>query len=210
MATITARAIKEQARALGFDKVGIVAATALTEEGARLNEGAAIAALISGQLQSIADLAAAARQFGLGEHFDINVPNIRDGLIPDPTWWRENRHEDWTGGLTVNYGIGQGAMGVTPLQLAVMAARLGNNGRAVVPRLVREAPGVREPAQPPHMSGIEAEYLARVRDGMFGVCNEPGGTAVRAGALELVRHPETGVATPLTPEIGRASCRGRV
>ena len=50
------------------------------------------------------------------------------------------------------------------------------------------------------MDGIEAEYLTRVRDGMYGVCNEPGGTAVRAGAVELVRHPETGAATPLTTE----------
>jgi penicillin-binding protein 2 len=145
-------------------------------------------------------IAAVARQFGLGEHFDVNVPNIRDGLIPDPVWWQENRHESWTGGLTVNYGIGQGAMGVTPLQLAVMAARLGNNGLAVRPRLVREAPGVAEPPQPPHMAGIEAEYLARVRDGMYGVCNEPGGTAVSAGRVELMRHPETGAAVPLTPE----------
>lgn len=145
-------------------------------------------------------IAAVARQFGLGEHFDVNVPNVRDGLIPDPTWWRANRNEGWTGGLTVNYGIGQGAMGVTPLQLAVMAARLGNNGYAVRPRLVRDAPGITDPPRPPHMSGIESEHLARVRDGMFGVCNEPGGTATRAGALELVRHPETGAAVPLTPE----------
>ncbi|MET0181773.1 MAG: penicillin-binding protein 2, partial [Caulobacterales bacterium] len=128
-------------------------------------------------------IANVSRQFGLGQRYDVSVPNVRSGLIPDPTWWRANRHENWTGGLTVNYGIGQGAMGVTPLQLAVMAARLGNNGHAVVPRLIREAPGVAQPRDPPHMSGIEAEYLARVRDGMFGVCNEPGGTAVRAGAL---------------------------
>lgn len=145
-------------------------------------------------------IAHVARQFGLGAHFDVNVPNIRDGLIPDPAWWRANRGENWTGGLTLNYGIGQGAMGVTPLQLAVMAARLGNNGRAVVPRLVREAPGVRQPQQPPAMSGIEAEFLTRVRDGMYGVCNEAGGTARRAGDLQLVRDPNTGAAAPLTPE----------
>lgn len=145
-------------------------------------------------------IAAAARQFGLGQGFDVDVPNVREGLIPDPTWWRANRNEGWTGGLTANYGIGQGAMGVTPLQLAVMAARLGNSGRAVVPRLVREAPGVAEPPPPPRMSGIEGEYVARVRDGMYAVCNEPGGTANSAGRLELVRHPETGAAVPLTPE----------
>ncbi len=145
-------------------------------------------------------IAAVARQFGFGQRFDVSVPNIREGLVPDPTWWRENRGESWTGGLTLNYGIGQGAMGVTPLQLAVMAARLGNNGRAVAPRLVREAPGVNEPPMPPTMTGIEPEFLARVRDGMYGVCNEPGGTALRAGNLELVRNPTTGAAEQLTPE----------
>lgn len=145
-------------------------------------------------------IAAVSRQFGLGEVFDVSVPNVRAGLIPDPTWWRENRNEGWTGGLTVNYGIGQGAMGVTPLQLAVMAARLGNNGYAVRPRLVREGSGVTEPPRPPHMSGIEADHLARVRDGMYGVCNEPGGTANSAGRLELVRHPETGAAVPASAE----------
>ena len=77
-------------------------------------------------------------------------------------------------------------MGVTPLQLAVMAARLGNNGRAVLPRLVREAPGVTDPPHAAaHDAGIEADHLARVRDGMFGVCNEPGGTAMRAGNMNL-------------------------
>jgi penicillin-binding protein 2 len=145
-------------------------------------------------------IAAVSRQFGLGQHFDVSVPNIRDGLIPDPVWWRANRNEGWTGGLTVNYGIGQGAMGVTPLQLAVMAARLGNNGYAVNPRLIREGPNIGDPPQPEHMSGIEADHLARVREGMFAVCNEPGGTANSAGRLELVRHPETGAAVPITPE----------
>ena len=148
-------------------------------------------------------IAEVSRQFGLGQHFDVNIPNIRDGLIPDPTWWRANRNEGWTGGLTVNYGIGQGAMGVTPLQLAVMAARLGNNGYAVAPRLIREGAGAADPPQAPHMSGIENEYLAAVRDGMYGVCNEPGGTATRAGNMGLVRHPETGAAVPLTPENSR-------
>jgi penicillin-binding protein 2 len=145
-------------------------------------------------------IAEVARKFGCGEQFDVSVPNTKKGLVPDPTWWRANRHEGWTGGLTLNYGIGQGAMLVTPLQLAVMAARLGNNGRAVSPRLVREAPGIAEPPQPPPIAGVEAEFLARVRDGMFGVCNEPMGTALRAGDLQLARHPTTGAATPVSAD----------
>ena len=136
-------------------------------------------------------IAAVAREFGLGVSHDVSLPNVHPGLVPDPTWWREHRHENWTAGLTVNYGIGQGSLLVTPLQLCVQAARIANNGKAVVPRLVREAPGVTEPGQPRTMSGIAPEHLAQIRSGMFGVCNEGGGTATRAGAmLGLSRRPD--------------------
>jgi penicillin-binding protein 2 len=136
-------------------------------------------------------IAAIAREFGFGVKHDVSVPNVKAGLVPDPTWWRENRNEGWTGGLTLNYGIGQGALQVTPLQLCVMAARIGNNGKAVVPRLVREAPGIAEAGQPPNMHDVAPEHLAALRQGMYGVCNEPGGTATRAGNLiQLVRRPD--------------------
>lgn len=148
------------------------------------------AALIAGPER----IAAVARQFGFGQTYDIDVPGVVAGLVPDPTWWRENRREGWTGGLTLNYGVGQGALQITPLQLAVVAARIGNNGHAVVPRLIREGPGVADPPTPPDMSEIDAGHLAAIREGMFAVCNEGGGTALSAGNLGLVRHPETGVA----------------
>ncbi len=136
-------------------------------------------------------IATVAREFGFGTAFDVSVPQIEDGIVPDPDWWRSIGRGAWTGGLTVNFGIGQGDLLVTPLQLAVMAARIGNNGKAVTPRLVREAPGVRDPAAPQLIHNIDPSHLARVRDGMFGVCNEPGGTALRAGDLGLVRRPDT-------------------
>jgi penicillin-binding protein 2 len=116
---------------------------------------------------------------------------VRSGLVPDPEWWLANRHERWTAGLTVNYGIGQGSLIVTPLQLATMAARIGNNGRAVVPRLVREGAGAVDPAQPPVLPDLSPVHLAAIRQGMFGVANEGGGTAVRAGnMIRLARRPD--------------------
>ncbi|MFZ2028672.1 MAG: penicillin-binding protein 2 [Vitreimonas sp.] len=136
-------------------------------------------------------IAAVAREFGLGVAHNVTLPNVIAGLVPDPTWWLAHRHEPWTGGLTVNYGIGQGSLIVTPLQLCVQAARIANNGKRVVPRLVREAPGVTQPPQPQTMSGIAPEHLAQIRAGMFGVCNEGGGTATRAGTLiNLSRRPD--------------------
>ncbi|MES1198946.1 MAG: penicillin-binding protein 2 [Pseudomonadota bacterium] len=136
-------------------------------------------------------IAAVAHQFGLGQKFDVSLPNVEDAVVPDPAWMQRVRHQPWTGGLTLNYGIGQGDMLVTPLQLAVQASRLANNGKAVMPRLVREAPGVGEPALPQPMTGIAAEHLAAIRTGMFGVCNEGGGTGFRAGSLiNLKRRPD--------------------
>lgn len=134
-------------------------------------------------------IANVARAFGFGTEFDVNVPHVEDGIVPDPEWWRRIGRGAWTAGLTVNFGIGQGDLLVTPLQLATMAARIGNNGRAVTPRLVREAPGIPPERAAPLIQGIDPTHLARVRDGMYGVCNEPGGTGRRAGDLQLVRRP---------------------
>jgi penicillin-binding protein 2 len=136
-------------------------------------------------------IAGVARQFGLGVAHDVTLPNVAAGLVPDPAWWLAHRHEQWTAGLTVNYGIGQGSLQVSPLQLCTQVARIANNGRAVSPRLVREAPGVAQPAAPQTMAGIAPEHLAAIRSGMFGVCNEGGGTAVRAGGMiGLSRRPD--------------------
>ncbi|WP_395645662.1 penicillin-binding protein 2 [Terricaulis sp.] len=136
-------------------------------------------------------IAAVAHEFGFGMAHDVSLPHVEDGLVPDPDWWFANRHERWTAGLTVNYGIGQGALLVTPLQLCCMVARVANNGKAVRPRLVLEAPGSTNPGQPPTMEGISPEHLAAIRQGMFGVCNEGGGTAMRAGnMIQCVRRPD--------------------
>jgi penicillin-binding protein 2 len=136
-------------------------------------------------------IASTAREFGFGVAHDVSLPNVAAGLVPDPEWWLANRGERWTAGLTVNYGIGQGSLVVTPLQLATMAARIANNGRAVAPRLVREAPGVTDPPTPPGLPDVSAEHLAAIRQGMFGVANEGGGTALRAGnMIQLMRRPD--------------------
>ncbi|QGZ95867.1 penicillin-binding protein 2 [Terricaulis silvestris] len=136
-------------------------------------------------------IATTAREFGFGLAHDVSLPNVQRGLVPDPEWWLANRHERWTAGLTVNYGIGQGSLVVTPLQLATMAARIANNGRAVLPRLVREAPGVTDPPTPAILPDISPEHLLAIRQGMFGVANEGGGTATRAGnMIQCVRRPD--------------------
>jgi penicillin-binding protein 2 len=87
---------------------------------------------------------------------------ITEGNMPDKAWKLERHKQEWRIGDTINASIGQGYVLASPLQLAVMTARIAS-GRAVSPRLVRmidttEDPGARGPAP-----GHPEEHLAAVR-----------------------------------------------
>ena len=79
-----------------------------------------------------------ARRFGFGAPLGIDIPGERAGLIPSREWKLATTGTAWQQGETLIAGIGQGSVLATPLQIATMVARLVT-GRAVVPRLVREA-----------------------------------------------------------------------
>ena len=117
------------------------------------------------------------RRFGLGEEFDLGVPGVASGIMPNAQWKRARRNEGWSTGDTVITAIGQGFTTASPLQLAVMTARVAS-GRAVTPTLYRNA--MQPPA--PHI-GVSDEALERVRDGLMAVCHEPGGTSFSLGGL---------------------------
>jgi penicillin-binding protein 2 len=123
-------------------------------------------------------IAAMARRFGLGVDLDIELPGTRRGLVPTREW-REAQGRGWALGDTVVHGIGQGFYQLTPLSLATMTARLAT-GRAVQPHLTRgiggrPARGAR-PEDWPSM-GVPDRDFRLVRDAMWAVVNEGGGTA---------------------------------
>ncbi len=82
-------------------------------------------------------IAAMANRFGLGAPVGIDLPGERGGTIPTRAWKRANYDEAWQGGETLVSAIGQGFVLATPLQLAVMVARIANGGYAVTPRMIR-------------------------------------------------------------------------
>ncbi|MGE3302728.1 MAG: penicillin-binding protein 2 [Hyphomonadaceae bacterium] len=136
-------------------------------------------------------LADTARKLGLGQKYDVDVPNISTGIVPDPAWWAKRRpRERMPAGMVLNTAIGQGDLLASPLQLAVMAARLSNGGRAITPRLLLDKPALSAPAQ----LSFSKDHLDRVTDAMIAISNEPGGTALRSGDMGLVRDPATGKA----------------
>lgn len=114
-----------------------------------------------------------ATRMGLGQLYDIgmHIPSRADGLVPTPQWKRARRGQPWTTGDTFNVGIGQGDMLASPLQLAVMTARLAS-GKAVTPTLMRRP----EPVQFDDL-GVPDEHRARIHAAMRAVVHEPGGTS---------------------------------
>ena len=125
-------------------------------------------------------LAETARKFGIGVLPEIGLVDTKSGLMPDKTWKRARRNEPWHPGETLHAGIGQGYMQSSPLQLAVMAARIANGGYIVHPRLVRARNEERVKANSLRGIGIDKAHIEAVKRGMYGVVNEPGGTAYRS------------------------------
>jgi penicillin-binding protein 2 len=126
-------------------------------------------------------IAAMAHRFGLGTELEIDLPGARNGLIPTREWRIAEGHP-WNLGDTVVAGIGQGYIQVSPLQLATYAARVAT-GRKVEPHLTRKLGGELQTGSQPEdwpTLGLSERSLHVVREGMFAVVNEAGGTAPQA------------------------------
>ncbi|HUF87525.1 MAG TPA: penicillin-binding protein 2 [Thermohalobaculum sp.] len=124
-------------------------------------------------------IAAMARRFGMGEGFDLPIPALKGGLIPSREWKKRVYDESWQTGDSLNSAIGQGFVLATPLQLAVMTARLAT-GRAVTPRLIRARGGIPLPDPAPEPLALRPADLELVQGGMFDVVNGGRGTARRS------------------------------
>ncbi|OYX44467.1 MAG: penicillin-binding protein 2 [Rhodobacterales bacterium 32-67-9] len=128
------------------------------------------------QRVGIEKIAAMARRLGIGERFDLPMSAISEGLAPDKAWKLKKYGKEWLVGDTLNSGIGQGFVLASPLQLAVMSARIAS-GRSLLPRLVRAVNGAEVVAPEAPDLGINPGILRAVRGGMFEVSNSRRGTA---------------------------------
>jgi penicillin-binding protein 2 len=138
----------------------------------------------------ISDMAA---RLGFGKHSDLGLPGESSGNQPTRAWKQEKLGKPWQHGDTFNLGIGQGYMNATPLQLAVMTARIANGGYEVQPNLLLAKATPREELAPPEPSlapsapslRLDPRHLAAVREGMNQVVNAGIGT----GNALRVREP---------------------
>lgn len=139
-------------------------------------------------------------QFGLGAKTGIDLDREATGLVPTPAWKKKVWKDDWRIGDTCNFSIGQGALSVTPLQMALVAATLANGGTVYRPRLVlglRDSKGnalTNYPATAVRHVPVAPEIMSAVRQGMHDVIMAPTGTGQRARIPDVEMAGKTGTA----------------
>lgn len=150
-------------------------------------------------------IARVAQDFGLGRRTGIGINAEAPGFIPTREWY-ETR-DAWQGGIALNVAIGQGDTRVTLVQLAMAYAAIANGGTLYVPQLVDSirapdgavleefAPRVRRRVH------VDPDHLARVVDGLYGVVNDPAGTAYAVRIAGGV---------PVAGKTGTAQLTGRI
>ena len=117
---------------------------------------------------------------GLGVKSGIDLPNEVQGLVPSTEWKRlHTREKKWYAGETISVGIGQGAVAVTPVSMAVYMATLANGGTRVTPHLLKavdDGNGWKPvpPPPPPSKIDIDPGKLQAIRDGLWMVVNAAG------------------------------------
>lgn len=123
-------------------------------------------------------------RFGFGSPTDIDLFDESSGILPNPQWKKKYYNTPWYAGDTLNCGIGQGFLLVTPLQLAFAVSTLAEWGERWKPHVVlswRKADGTVNFTKPQRLEPVNLpqDILSFIRTAMQHVVNAPGGTAGR-------------------------------
>ncbi len=119
-----------------------------------------------------------AKDFGLGEKYNLKLLNIKTGTIPNREWKKKVFNDVWVPGDTVNVAIGQGFLSVTPLELAVMTSRIANGGYKIRPYLIYDSKMSQYNEELfTRLPMVKKETIDIVKQGMYDVVNTKGGTA---------------------------------
>jgi penicillin-binding protein 2 len=127
-------------------------------------------------------------QFGFGKPTGIDLPSEAGGLVPTPEWKMASQGHPWYSGDTVVAGIGQGYVLVTPLQLAMATATLGERGKRFKPQLILKTSTPNQ-AVPKQINSIALPPVSMkapwmwdtVIGGMHDVITKPYGTGLHFG-----------------------------
>jgi len=130
-----------------------------------------------------------AEQAGIGKKTGIDLPGEAEGLMPSSKWKLRTQREKWYAGETISVAIGQGAVTVTPIQLASAIGGMANGGVWFKPHLVKMAAA----PDAARKENWNLDNIAKVVSGMYGVVNE-GGTGGSAAIPGITVSGKTGSA----------------
>ena len=141
----------------------------------------------------------AAKRMGFGTRLDIDLPSARKGYIPDTSFYNKWYPSGWNFYTIYSNSIGQGEVGVIPLQMANFAALVANRGWYISPHIVRnygneDGKFKYKKYSEKHYSMIASSYWDIAVEGMWGVVHEAGGTARRAKIDDIAICGKTGTA----------------
>ena len=137
-------------------------------------------------------------RLGFGRLSELGLPGESSGIQPSRSWKQEKLGKPWQQGDTFNIGIGQGYMASTPLQLAIMTARIANGGYEVQPNLLLASATPREELAPPPPRGkpnapslrFNPQHLALVREGMVQVISTGTANNLRLDSQNKMIDPQ--------------------
>lgn len=127
--------------------------------------------------------------FGFGNKLGTDIPNELKGYIPDVGYYdRYHGKGRWKSLTVISLSIGQGEIGITPLQMANMAATIANRGYYYTPHLVKKIKGkdqIDAKFRKKHFTNIDTAYFSTIIEGMS--------MAVKAGTATVARMPDVEV-----------------
>ena len=135
----------------------------------------------------IDDIAKTAKEFGFGEVTNIALENEKKGIMPSKKWKKINLKQNWYAGETLNAGIGQGYTLSTPLQLAIMTARIASEGEKIEPTIFKD-----QILKKFKKINLNKKHIEIIKNGMFKVVNEARGTAFKSRSNSYKYSGKTG------------------
>ncbi|PPL02116.1 penicillin-binding protein 2 [Parapedobacter indicus] len=133
----------------------------------------------------------ASMKFGIGHALGIDLPGEKSGLLPTSDFYTKRYgNAKWGSGYNISLSIGQGEMGITPLQMANIMAIVANRGFYYRPHLIKGI-GEKKIVKPEFTekisAGVDEKYYEPVVEGLSRAVNVPGGTgyAVRIADIEM-------------------------
>jgi penicillin-binding protein 2 len=131
-------------------------------------------------------IAEVAKDFGLGQSYDISMPNQKTGIVPNKKWKKEKIGESWYAGETLISAIGQGFVLTNPFQLVVMTSIIASDGKMIEPTIIK---GNRVNFKTNEKYFKEIKIIKKA---MFKVVNENKGTAFKSRLEDIKFAGKTG------------------